>query len=1072
MSQTQELRVKLAETQDSKSAVEKEFSASKLAFSNTEGELNLLNRKVETLIAEKTQVLERVDKKDAETKELQSELESLRKANVATRKNIVELESQAQQFRSTQLSTKLKEDKYEQEILLLQKNNSWLNSQIQAKSSDSNAFRSEKLSMIDTLQNDLASIQSSHHALEKSYDSLKEQSANTSKKLDDSLLRIKELQDMQLNSEEGFRVEMESQKRLADLWERSSNEAKKRVEALEKMVESERKTGASEASRLRNEREHARSKVEHLEKRLASIEQGEDPFDTNENNALSTPRVARTPISKGTSNMEGVFSPSAKIIAEIQRGGGSLVQLYSDLQDTKTRLEREKFKNESLRDQMNNILEEMESQAPAILAEREENRRLESELTELSMQLESVSNNSEELKGRLKSNEIKAQDSAREVTLLSKHVTDLSRQVQHLLVQNQLSSDSDPLTPQEHSALQLILKGEDATESDTNQLISQRLVLFKDTLELQRQNENLLKITRELGQKLENDERDAQQKLQEVESSAVSGARDAIEALQSEIGTLQTKIGALQRERDMFRRILSHKTQNGVPLDQVVDSSTEAAANAHAEQLANQNSELSSSLKESQSQFESFKTETNITIETLNDQIVTLTNDRSNLQIQLAKTTSQLELAAERFKTLEDNFQSLRNENQDFKKRSHSLHESLSKQELRSQQLSEEAITTNSLLEGLRSEAANLKAEKSLWKSIEERLTKENAGLIEERGRLNSLLASAQSVESERTSSAAEAQQRLSLQLSAFEEELTFLRSKLQSQEDEMRNLNALKESQSSEYQDRINQLSAELHAARDSLLTTKEQSNRFEIKLREAEFELKNASEHVALLEQAQLVDSDDILRQEVTTLTKKLNSAEIQLSQAKDVSAQLEQTSGKAEADLQSLTSEYQIFMQKTDESLIAKENELLNVRDQFSAATDLLNSTQEELNFFKEEATKKMDGYISEEKRLQGLLKALQGNDIRFQESLQSMKDDISRQASLAGEAQQNYEQEVVKHADTANILQGLRKEYSQLKDQLAELTSIAETASDQLLASETSWESQRELYEKEITNLKNR
>lgn len=1073
LAHTQELRTKLAESQDAKTTLEKDLSSFKLDSSTTKEEVKSLSKKLDSVVAEKVQLQDRIEKKNIEFKDLQSEMEVLRKANVATRKSIIELESQAQHYRSSQISTKLREQNLEQEILLLKKNNDWLSSELETKNSDSNDFRIEKLGLIATLQSNLATLQSSVHSLENTNNTLKEQHSQTSVKLDDSLVRIKDLQDLQTTNEENFRLEMASQKKLSELWERSAKDAKSRVAELEKLIESERVRSVEDFNRLKAELTQEKEKVVKLENQLSSPDSHlEDTFVANENNPMSTPRVPRTPLSKGTPNLSGLFSPSAHIIADIQNGGGSLVQLYSDFQESKTRLEREKFKNQNLRDQMNNILEEMENQAPAILAEREENQRLESELAELSIQLEAATKQADDAQSQLKSHEIKVQDSALEAKLLSKQVTDLSRQVQQLLVQSELNSESQtPLSPEEHSALQKLLKGEDITQSDTDKLISDRLVLFTNTIELQRQNESLLKITRELGQKMEKEELEAKQKLEDVESFAVSEAKEMVKSLHSEINTLQTKLGALQRERDMFRRMLSRKNENGVPLDEIADSTPEAIANTHYQSLVKQNEDLNMSLKECQEQFEAYKTETIVTIKTLDDQIVLLTNERSNLQIQLAKTDSQLELSTERFKNLEANFLSLRTENEEFKKRTNTLQESVLKQELRNQQISEEMVSTNSSLESLRNEAVNLKAEKSLWKSIEERLHKENADLIEERGRLNNLLANAQLVEAERASSATESQRRLSSQLSGFEEEIFALRSQLEAKGEEVKDLNQLKETQAKEFQDRFDQLSSDLQTTHNSLLQAKEEQHQMEIKHHEILHELNTAKENILLLEQAQLANSDSTaMTDEISGLKKSLNLASSEIETSKDRIAELQNTAVKAEEALQNMVQDYDLYKQETDNTLKTKENELLKVQDQFNAATDLLNSTQEELSFIKEGDAKKVSHYASEEKRLEGLLATLQQDESKFQESLQQVKDDMARQESIANDAQHNYEREVVKHADAANALQALRQEYTELKDQLLDLTTTAENASEQLLASESSWESQKDTYEQEIKELK--
>ena len=91
----------------------------------------------------------------------------------------------------------------------------------------------------------------------------------------------------------------------------------------------------------------------------------------------------------------------------------------------------------------------------------------------------------------------------------------------------------------------------------------------------------------------------------------------------------------------------------------------------------------------------------------------------------------------------------LKSENQELQKRLTYMHETQAKQDLKTQQAVEELVDNNSLLESMRTETANLKAEKSLWKSIEQRLSQDNESLTQERGRLNGLIANLQSILSE-----------------------------------------------------------------------------------------------------------------------------------------------------------------------------------------------------------------------------------------------------------------------------------------------------------------------------------
>ncbi|KAF5093620.1 hypothetical protein D0Z03_002341 [Geotrichum reessii] len=723
----------------------------------------------------------------------------------------------------------------------------------------------------------------------------------------------------------------------------------------------------------------------------------------------------------------------------------------------------------------------MESQAPVILAEREENFRLESELAQLSIDLEVATKRNEELSDNLKNSEIKAADAERETQLLRTQIKDLSRQVQNLLIQQQLISDTtSPLTSTEHLALQRLVKGEDPTESDTDKLISKRLVLFNNTIQLQKQNENLLKITRQLGSEMEKKETESKKLIENLESTAVSEAIETIKTLQEDVEKLQVKLTSVQRERDMFRRMLSNRSENGIPLDTLVDSSPEGVANLHAQQLIKQNEELNNALKASQSRYDNLKTKTDSNIQVLEEKISGISSERSNLQIQVAKTSSQLELSSEQFKNLESNFKNLQSEYDGLKKRADSLQNLLSSQDARNKQVSEESFSSKSQIENLQNELANYRAEKRVAEAVETNLKIRIHELEEDRKKNFALITQYQTTAAEQSSAATETQQQLNRRIVVLQEEANTLKKKIETADRELKNLTHLKDIQSREYQDRINNLSTNLHEARESLLRTKDEKHHFELRLRETSLELKGMTENLNKLREEQVNQhkasvadiSPSIAESEISNLRNSLTLANVELENSKKHIQHLTTVSQDAENTTQSILQEFETYKLDIAESLAAKETEIASLNAQLDSTVTSLKLTESEFNTFKEEEGKKSNAYAAEEIKLHGLIETLQLNEKRLQELVDQMKNDISRQTQLATEAKQNYESEVAKHTEAAHNLSVLREEYTQLKEKVLDLSLAAERATEQLHSSETSWESRKFTYEQEIEQLKSR
>ena len=241
--------------------------------------------------------------------------------------------------------------------------------------------------------------------------------------------------------------------------------------------------------------------------------------------------------------------------------------------------------------------------------------------------------------------------------------------------------------------------------TDTDRIISQRLTIFHNIVELQQQNQNLLRVTRQLGEKMERDEKEYQSKMENLESDALTKATEVINQLRDELKSLRTKTESYIRERDMFRRMASGKVPPGT------SSELHPTPSAPSEEQANL-------LRELQIQFDAYRNEAATDQRTLNDQIRTLTAERADAVVNAAKYKSQMELANERYKMLQGNLEMVKQESEELRKRLSRLQEQAAKQDVRVQNAAEELVDVKGLMDSLRTENANLKAEKSLFKVI------------------------------------------------------------------------------------------------------------------------------------------------------------------------------------------------------------------------------------------------------------------------------------------------------------------------------------------------------------------
>jgi nucleoprotein TPR len=242
--------------------------------------------------------------------------------------------------------------------------------------------------------------------------------------------------------------------------------------------------------------------------------------------------------------------------------------------------------------------------------------------------------------------------------------------------------------------------------TDTDKIISQRLTIFHNIVELQQQNQNLLRVTRQLGDKMERDEKEYQSKMENLESEALDKATVIINQLGAELKSMRTKMESYIRERDMFRRMASGKVPLGTA-DTPLDMTSASTGPSEEQQTL---------LRELQLQFDAYRNEAATDQRTLNDQIRGLNAERSEALINAAKYKSQMDLANERYKILQGNMEMVKQESEELRKRVQKMQEQQAKQDVKVQQAAEELVDVRGFLESLRTENANLKAEKTFFK--------------------------------------------------------------------------------------------------------------------------------------------------------------------------------------------------------------------------------------------------------------------------------------------------------------------------------------------------------------------
>ncbi|MDA4131759.1 MAG: hypothetical protein OK454_01355, partial [Thaumarchaeota archaeon] len=500
--------------------------------------------------------------------------------------------------------------------------------------------------------------------------------------------------------------------------------------------------------------------------------------------------------------------------------------------------------------------------------------------------------------------------------------------------------------------------------------------------------------------------------------------------------------------------------------------------------------ELTVALRELQTNFDSYRNEQTVDRRTMREQMDRLSGEKSSLQAAVSRVSSQLTLATERYEMLHSNFVALQSENQELQKRGQNLSESAARQDIRTQQVAEDLIESRGLLESMRSENANLKAEKTLWKGIQDRLNQDNESLVQDKNRLNGLLATQQSLQNERDLNESETRRRLQTQIDSLDAELKTTKRKLDEEVKEAKQAQLKKDYDAQQSQKRVDDLLASLGQIKEQHASTRTSRDLLQARVDDLTVELRNAEERATRLqprptprpgfapEQTAAPDEDDAearlqeLTNEASDLKRDLDLANTHLENAKAQAEQFKQLAQTAEEELETLNNAQELYHEEMDSSLATKESRIKELEQRADDLSAELANSNRQLSTLQDSQAEVARRYEDEKRILDEEIARLKDDEERFNETARAHRQDLRAQADIATKAQQDYEQELVKHAEAAQQLQLLRAEYNQLKNDAVSWKTEAESARHALAQSEGSWGERKAHLEQELEDLKRR
>ncbi|KAK4695509.1 nucleoprotein TPR, partial [Lecanoromycetidae sp. Uapishka_2] len=1109
-----DLRQKLQAEETARQSLENELQDLKDSTSTSTSEISTLKARIESLESSNRDALSLLESKSTAYDKLGEELNTQHQKTIELRQQVSTLEQSVQSANASSTSAKFHEQGLQQEIESLKRNNDWLDKELKTKSAEYTKYRKEKSLRIAELQRQYDEAQSIIDSSNRTETTLRRRLEELNQKADDSFSRIQQMQEEAARKDQDFRQELDSASRLTELTQNSLNTERQRQQDLFIQLETAKEDASEQLGQLsaeleteHAEREAAEAKIAeldlHVERLQADLAALRNQPSTSGSSHHGINGFAPGSPARGTSTPQGTpGTPRPK-------GGLSVTQMYSNLNDARNELAYEKGRNQQLATTLDELVQELSTRQPEVEELQADHGRLESEVAELSSLVEIVGKERDQALKETKKWQGQIQAKAKEGDVLRQQLRDLSSQIKVFLMEVHLRDQGHvELGTEARAQLERLAQGQRDGEASegvtaTDRLISEQLVTFRNIAELQDQNTNLLKITRQLGERMEHEEA---VRIQTENARNWDELQQKYERCKDEIKSLVTQSQSYIRERDMFRRMLSNRGQ--LPAGSDMNSMFGESMNGDAPTTPRPNNVMDSIenspsakdladyaklYKDMQQHFDDYRNETATDRSTLKEQIDGLSRQNGELRSEVVRSSSQVTLAHERYEMLQTNYGMLKNENLELQKRSQNLSDGAIKQELRVQQVAEELVEAKGLIDSMRNENANLKAEKDFWKTIEKRITEDSENLLNERGRLNALNVNLQNLLNEREHSDTEARRRLQSHADSLEKDLQSTKAKLSEEIEENKRNAQRREYDHEQSQKRIDDLVSSLGSIREQLVAANTAKDHLSSRVDELTIQLRSAEERVNVLQptpksrpqiasgdneehQAPSESADSGLSREqelavqVSELKRDLDLKEADLENLKAQVEQYKEISQVSEEELQSLNETQDLYKQEMDKLIEEKDAKIKDLEQRVEGTTAELASSNTELADLRNEQAEHDRRLDEQRKAFELELSQIKDQDERHATECKFLQEDLKAQAEIAQQSQQNYESELIKHGDAAKALQKVRSDYNELKLEVVEVKMAAESARTSLSQSEESWVESRNRYEGELAELK--
>lgn len=687
---------------------------------------------------DKQQELSRLlGQKDKEIFELNEKLTSFTQNNIDHSQQLNQLTRQLNEVSNDKFNLKLELTKVANEATYIKNQRGWYEQELKSVQQKYTDLIKKNDSEYLLTSSKVTSLMSQNKSLENTNASHVQEVTELKTRIEKEVARTATLESEIEMQKIKYTKEISSKNELVELTQIQSSQRSDRITQLESYIAEIKTKLTTQVTSLESELAAKTESVIFLEEK---VRRTEEALDAELHKETELPKLTH----------------SAEVIAANNPDGISLSSLYTEFNHLKKQLILERSQKEKLADQLTIFVNELESKKPAIANYREQVKFYENSLKEMIGKVETIrieKAEGEKLNGRLKN---RIAEYENELLSLKKLSQDLGKQLCYYLIHSKIrDNNEDPLSLIEKKAIERILSqtgaNKDVLESDTDKLISERLVGFVNILELQQKNQELLTVTRQLGRQLESREDEAKA----FESIAIEEAKDAILTLEGELDSVSIKLDAVTKERDHLKQTSGLDLPNGYSGD--------------SKYLTASNKELKQKLNDNEQLLEDIQAQSSKSIKELNEKINAIKGEKGELSLKLSSAKHNAELALTKLQNSERTLNNAKKELAQLSKDVAFWKEQSSKQETFLVNKSNELRDIENQVSSHQITINNLTAENNHYKSLQETFKEDIFSLRSDKAQLNEFVTSLQTLLKEREQSSSDLSNRLNQSIENYQ---------------------------------------------------------------------------------------------------------------------------------------------------------------------------------------------------------------------------------------------------------------------------------------------------------------